>query len=96
MGLRGTSNQPIQLDGRPAGLDQAELTENTLIILSSDNGPVVDETDIRTRQKTVNGHIHLAVERKRKYSAFEGGTAVRHIALATEDDRSSGTCNLAD
>ena len=57
-------------------LDQLELTENTLIILSSDNGPVVDDGYKDKAEELLNGHTPSGPWRGNKYSAFEGGTAV--------------------
>ena len=52
------------------------LEENTMIIFSSDNGPVLDdgyEDEAVTRQ---NGHLPAGILRGGKYSAFEAGTRV--------------------
>ena len=57
-------------------LDQLGLTENTLIILSSDNGPVVDDGYKDKAEELLNGHTPSGPWRGNKYSAFEGGTAV--------------------
>lgn len=57
-------------------LDKMGLTENTLIILSSDNGPVVDDGYQDCAEKLLNGHSPTGDLRGGKYSAFEGGTRV--------------------
>lgn len=57
-------------------LDKMGLTENTLIILSSDNGPVVDDGYQDCAEELLNGHSPTGDLRGGKYSAFEGGTRV--------------------
>ena len=52
------------------------LRENTLIILSSDNGPVVDDGYDDKAEELLNGHEPAGNLRGGKYSAFEGGTRV--------------------
>ena len=60
-------------------LDRLGLTENTLVILSSDNGPVVDDGYADEAEERLNGHRPSGPWRGNKYSAFEGGTAVPAI-----------------
>lgn len=57
-------------------LERTGLAENTLIILSSDNGPVVDDGYDDQAEKLLNGHKPSGNLRGGKYSAFEGGTRV--------------------
>lgn len=57
-------------------LEKNNLTENTLIILSSDNGPVVDDGYDDEAEKRLNGHRPAGQLRGGKYSAFEGGTRI--------------------
>lgn len=57
-------------------LDKMGLTENTLIILSSDNGPVVDDGYQDCAEELLNGHSPTGDLRGGKYSTFEGGTRV--------------------
>lgn len=57
-------------------LDKMGLTKNTLIILSSDNGPVVDDGYDDKAEELLNGHKPTGDLRGGKYSAFEGGTRV--------------------
>ncbi|MCU7548806.1 arylsulfatase [Chitinophagaceae bacterium LB-8] len=55
------------------------ISKNTMIIFSSDNGPVLDDgyqDEAVTRQ---NGHLPAGPLRGGKYSAFEGGTRVPWI-----------------
>ena len=57
-------------------LEQYGLADNTLIILSSDNGPVVDDGYADRAEELLNGHSPAGPFRGNKYSAFEGGTAI--------------------
>lgn len=78
MGLRGDAI--AQFDWSVGeildALDKMGLTENTLIILSSDNGPVVDDGYQDRADELLNGHSPTGFLRGGKYSAFEGGTRV--------------------
>ncbi len=60
-------------------LDELGLTENTLILLSSDNGPVLDDGYQDRAVELANGHLPAGPWRGTKYSAFEGGTIVPAI-----------------
>ncbi len=60
-------------------LDQHGLAENTLIILSSDNGPVVDDGYQDEAVEKLGSHLPAGPLRGGKYSAFEGGTRVPFI-----------------
>ena len=65
-------------------LDEMGLTENTLIILSSDNGPVVDDGYADRAVELLGDHKPAGPLRGNKYSAFEGGTripAIVHLSL---------------
>lgn len=63
-------------------LDKYELTDNTIVIFSSDNGPVYndgydDGTKVMTSRKEVdNGHDGSGPFRGGKYQIYEGGTTV--------------------
>ncbi|EGJ72148.1 Steryl-sulfatase [Bacteroides coprosuis DSM 18011] len=57
-------------------LKELNLEENTLIILSSDNGPVIDDGYDDQAEELLHGHKPAGPFRGMKYSAFEGGTAV--------------------
>jgi arylsulfatase A-like enzyme len=61
-------------------LDSLKLTDNTLIIFSSDNGPVLDDGYADFANEMLNGHTPAAHLRGGKYSAFDGGTKVPFIA----------------
>lgn len=60
-------------------LDEMGLTENTLIILSSDNGPVVDDGYADRAVELLGDHKPAGPLRGNKYSAFEGGTRIPAI-----------------
>ena len=57
-------------------LERLGLDKNTLVIISSDNGPVVDDGYKDKAEELLNGHTPSGPWRGNKYSAFEGGTAV--------------------
>jgi arylsulfatase A-like enzyme len=57
-------------------LDHRGLGDNTLIIFTSDNGPVVDDGYRDDAVKRLGGHRPAGPLRGGKYSAFEGGTRV--------------------
>lgn len=59
-----------------ATLDRLGLAENTLLIVSSDNGPVVDDGYHDGSMENLNGHTPAGPLRGGKYSAFEAGTRV--------------------
>lgn len=81
MGLRGDAI--VQFDwsvGRIMDtLQKLGLAENTLIILSSDNGPVIDDGYADRAEELLNGHKPGGPLRGGKYSAFEAGTRVPAI-----------------
>ena len=55
------------------------IEKNTLIIFTSDNGPVLDDGYVDGAVAQQNGHLPAGVLRGGKYSAFEGGTRVPFI-----------------
>ena len=57
-------------------LDANALAENTLVILTSDNGPVVDDGYRDDAVEKMGGHKPAGPYRGGKYSKFEGGTRV--------------------
>lgn len=81
MGLRGDAI--AQFDWTVGqlldALDSMGLTENTLIILSSDNGPVVDDGYADQAVELLGDHKPAGPLRGNKYSAFEGGTRIPAI-----------------
>jgi arylsulfatase A-like enzyme len=60
-------------------LDEAGLSEKTLVILTSDNGPVVDDGYRDGAVKGLGGHRPAGPYRGGKYSKFEGGTRVPFV-----------------
>ncbi|ADV42076.1 MAG: arylsulfatase [Bacteroides helcogenes] len=78
MGLRGDAI--VQFDWSVGQildvLEKMGLRENTLIVLSSDNGPVVDDGYQDKAEELLNGHSPAGHLRGGKYSAYEGGTRV--------------------
>ena len=81
MGLRGDAI--VQFDWSVgqlmAALDKLGLTENTLIILSSDNGPVLDDGYDDRAEELAGDHKPGGPLRGGKYSAFEAGTRIPAI-----------------
>ncbi len=57
-------------------LNRLKLADNTIVIFSSDNGPVVDDGYKDQAVEKLNGHQPAGPFRGGKYSAFEGGTRV--------------------
>ena len=57
-------------------LDQHKLAENTMVIISSDNGPVIDDGYKDEAVSKLNGHTPSGPLRGGKYSNFEAGTRV--------------------
>jgi arylsulfatase A-like enzyme len=62
-----------------AALEKNGLAENTLVILSSDNGPVVDDGYRDGAREKLGDHRPAGPLRGGKYSIFEGGTRVPFI-----------------
>jgi len=60
-------------------LDRLKLTQNTLVILTSDNGPVVDDGYKDLAVELLDGHKPAGPLRGGKYSAFDAGTRVPFI-----------------
>lgn len=59
-----------------ATLDKLGISDNTLIILSSDNGPVVDDGYADQAEELLGNHKPGGPFRGGKYSAFEAGTRI--------------------
>ena len=57
-------------------LDSLQLSDNTIIIFSSDNGPVIDDGYEDKALELLNGHTPMGIYRGGKYSLFEAGTRV--------------------
>jgi arylsulfatase A-like enzyme len=57
-------------------LEALHLTENTLVILSSDNGPVLDDGYQDDANEKLGTHRPAGPFRAGKYSSYEGGTRI--------------------
>lgn len=81
MGLRGEAI--LQFDytvGQiTAALSRLSLTDSTLIVITSDNGPVLDDGYQDQAVSLAGGHNPSGHWRGGKYSAYEAGTAVPFI-----------------
>ena len=81
MGPRGDAI--VQLDwcvGQVlATLDRLKLTRNTLVLFTSDNGPVIDDGYQDQAVEKLGGHTPAGPFRGGKYSSFEAGTRVPFI-----------------
>jgi arylsulfatase A-like enzyme len=62
-----------------AALDRYGLSTNTLVIFTSDNGPVVDDGYRDAAREKLGDHSPAGPLRGGKYSIFEGGTRVPFI-----------------
>ncbi|MBB3836258.1 arylsulfatase A-like enzyme [Runella defluvii] len=60
-------------------LDRLGLSQNTMIVFSSDNGPVVDDGYQDQAVELLSGHTPAGPLRGGKYSAFDAGTRVPFI-----------------
>lgn len=60
-------------------LEKSGMTKNTIIILSSDNGPVVDDGYKDRAVELLGDHKPSGIYRGGKYSAFEAGTKIPFI-----------------
>jgi arylsulfatase A-like enzyme len=78
LGLRGDAI--LQLDWTVGEvlrtLEKLKLTENTIIVLSSDNGPAIEDAYDDGGYRDLNGHTPSGPYRGGKYSLFEAGTRV--------------------
>ncbi|MBN2030675.1 arylsulfatase [bacterium] len=60
-------------------LDRLNLTQNTMVIFSSDNGPVLNDGYEDQAEERVGDHRVTGPLRGGKYSSFEGGTRIPFI-----------------
>jgi arylsulfatase A-like enzyme len=78
MGARGDAI--LQLDWTVGEimktLDRLKIADQTILIFTSDNGPVVDDGYQDQAAERLNGHTPAGPLRGGKYSAFDGGTRV--------------------
>ncbi len=77
-GVRGDVMQELDWSvGEVMGaLERLKLAENTVVIFSSDNGPVIDDGYADGAVKDLDGHRAAGPFRGGKYSIYEGGTRV--------------------
>ena len=64
-------------------LDQLQLTENTLVVFCSDNGPVLDDGYKDGAIEQLGDHTPAGPFRGGKYSVYEGGTRTPFITRWT-------------
>ncbi|MDE7407440.1 MAG: sulfatase-like hydrolase/transferase [Muribaculaceae bacterium] len=78
MGLRGDAIAQFDwtVGQLISTLEELNLLDNTLIILSSDNGPVLNDGYDDQAAELLNGHSPTGGLRGNKYSLYEGGTRV--------------------
>jgi arylsulfatase A-like enzyme len=81
-GLRGDAIQEFDWSVGEvlAALERLQLTKNTLVIITSDNGGVVNDGYADRSEEDMNGHKPNGQFRGGKYSIFEGGTRIPFIA----------------
>lgn len=60
-------------------LDSLGIADNTILIFTSDNGPVIDDGYADRALELLNGHTPMGIYRGGKYSAYEAGTRVPFI-----------------
>lgn len=81
MGLRGDAI--VQMDWCVGellqALDRLDLADDTLVIFSSDNGPVLDDGYHDQANERLGSHRPSGPHRGGKYASFEGGTRVPFI-----------------
>ena len=82
MGLRGEAILQFDwtVDQLCRTLRRLGLDEHTLILITSDNGPVLDDGYADRAEELCGTHRPWGPWRGAKYSAFEGGSAVPFIA----------------
>jgi arylsulfatase A-like enzyme len=61
-------------------VEELGISKNTIIIVTSDNGPVVDDGYKDMAVELLNGHTPAGPLRGGKYSLFDGGTRIPFIA----------------
>lgn len=78
MGVRGDAIEQFDWTvGRVLhAMDSLGIADNTLVILTSDNGPVLNDGYVDGAEELRGDHRESGPFRGNKYSAFEGGTAV--------------------
>lgn len=81
MGVRG--DLIVEMDAMVGAvtktLKDLKLDKNTLIIFSSDNGPILDDGYSDNAEELIGNHKPAGIYRGGKYSAFEGGSRMPMI-----------------
>ena len=97
MGLRGDAI--VQFDWSVGEimrtLDHLGIADNTIVVLTSDNGPITDDGYVDQADELLNGHSPQGPWRAGKYSAYEGGTAVPVIVRWKAGGVEAGTTSNA-
>ncbi len=95
MGLRGDAIAQFDwsVGQLIAALRECGILENTLIILTSDNGPVTDDGYADAADELLGAHKPAGTLRGGKYSAFEGGARVPFIVSWPVAVPCGGECN---
>lgn len=77
-GVRGDAIQQLDwcVGQVMLALDRLKLADNTLVIFTSDNGPVLDDGYADGAVADANEHLPAGPWRGGKYSTYEGGTRV--------------------
>lgn len=60
-------------------LDSLGLADNTLLVFTSDNGPVIDDGYADEALERLGGHTPMGIYRGGKYSLYEAGTRIPFI-----------------
>lgn len=60
-------------------LDSLNIADNTILVFTSDNGPVIDDGYQDHAYELLNGHTPMGIYRGGKYSAYEAGTRIPFI-----------------
>ena len=96
MGLRGDAI--VQFDWCVGEimqtLEELGIADNTLIILSSDNGPVIDDGYQDRAEELLGNHKPAGPFRGYKYGAYEGGTVVPAIIRWPKGIKPSGESDV--
>lgn len=92
MGLRGDAIASFDwtVGQVTAALAEAGVADNTILIITSDNGPVLDDGYLDQAVELVGTHQPTGGRRGDKYSVYEGGTMVPMIVYWPEKMKGNG------